>query len=66
MIEGWLEVRHPADYPVGPTPSASNICGLIDETASLEALESLSAHATGNSTYISLTSPTLKYEQSGC
>jgi hypothetical protein len=28
MIEGWLEVRHPADYPAWRSSAASNICGL--------------------------------------
>ena len=27
MIEGWLEIRHPADYPVWRSLAASNICG---------------------------------------
>jgi hypothetical protein len=27
MIEGWLEVRHPADYPAWRSLAASNICG---------------------------------------
>ena len=27
MIEGWLELRHPADYPAWRSSAASNICG---------------------------------------
>jgi hypothetical protein len=27
MIEGWLEVRHPADYPAWRSSAASNIYG---------------------------------------
>jgi len=34
MIEGWLEVRHLADYPARLSPSASNICAIGVDTTS--------------------------------
>jgi hypothetical protein len=31
MIEGWLDVSYPADYPARLNPSASNICAIASK-----------------------------------